>query len=252
MKKGFGLVGILIVIGIIVLGGGGYYYLSNENNKTIDDIPEEHILDGNGNVTEEEPHRITQDETVDWKTYTNEKYGYKLKYPSNWVEDCPRMFYRGDEISEPCSYITYNVFFHPAEFTFGDPNTTQPYFSVLKGTYSLAEIEAPTNILKPLYFDAVQNYAGFNKIQTFELPSGEKGYLIEIKYLGRNGEYSSLSRYIACFDYPYSDKVEKLIDKYSLMSSGAIPKSFRIDFGFKFDKTLIDQVLSSFEFIGIK
>jgi len=76
--------------------------------------------------------------------------------------------------------------------------------------YSSSEIDAPTDILKPLYFDAVENYAGFNKIQTFELPSGEKGHLIEIKYLGRGGGYSS-SRYIACFDYPYSDKIEKFI-----------------------------------------
>lgn len=27
---------------------------------------------------------VIEDETADWKTYRNEKYGYELKYPNNW------------------------------------------------------------------------------------------------------------------------------------------------------------------------
>ncbi len=34
MKKGFGLVGILIIVGIIAVGGGGYYLLKNTNTQT--------------------------------------------------------------------------------------------------------------------------------------------------------------------------------------------------------------------------
>ena len=84
MKKGFGLVGILIIIGIIAVGSGGYYYLSSESNTKIDDIPEEYISDVNDNVVEEEPHRITQDETTNWKTYRNGEYEFEFKYPKNW------------------------------------------------------------------------------------------------------------------------------------------------------------------------
>jgi len=38
-------------------------------------------------VPEEEvkaPKEIVEDETVDWKTYRNENYGYEVKYPSSW------------------------------------------------------------------------------------------------------------------------------------------------------------------------
>jgi len=38
MKKGFGLVGVLIVIGIIAFGGGGYYY-----SQKTDDLTEEYL-----------------------------------------------------------------------------------------------------------------------------------------------------------------------------------------------------------------
>ena len=37
MKKGFGLVGVLIIVGIIAIGGGGYYYFEKEHKIEVTD-----------------------------------------------------------------------------------------------------------------------------------------------------------------------------------------------------------------------
>jgi hypothetical protein len=61
MKKGFGLVGILIIIGIVTVGGGGYYLLK-DNNVTISDI---------SNVENEENEKVD--------TLKNEDFSIKVK-----------------------------------------------------------------------------------------------------------------------------------------------------------------------------
>jgi len=32
----------------------------------------------------EEPEEIIEDETIDWQTYRNEKWGFEMKYPRHW------------------------------------------------------------------------------------------------------------------------------------------------------------------------
>ena len=34
---------------------------------------------------------IVQDQTADWKTYTNKKYGFEIKYPEGWILDKSRI-----------------------------------------------------------------------------------------------------------------------------------------------------------------
>lgn len=58
-QKGF-VVPILIVIALLVIGGGIYYYSKNRQPLA---------LNYNGV------------ETKDWKTYTNQKYGFSFNYP---------------------------------------------------------------------------------------------------------------------------------------------------------------------------
>lgn len=74
MKKGFAPIIILLGITIIaVLVGGVLVYTNYSNNQS--------------KLNPQPTPTSTSDETANWKTYTNKKYGFSFKYPSNWVEN---------------------------------------------------------------------------------------------------------------------------------------------------------------------
>lgn len=69
-QKGFSVVLSVIII-LALLGGGLYLWQKNKlakNDYNIADVPDEPIV---------------ADETKDWKTYQNEKYGFEFKYPAS-------------------------------------------------------------------------------------------------------------------------------------------------------------------------
>jgi len=75
-QKGFApvlfLVGILVIIGV----AAGVYFFGKSQ------VPKSQLP--NPVVTSPTP-QATLDETVNWKTYTNTKYGFSFKYPATWV-----------------------------------------------------------------------------------------------------------------------------------------------------------------------
>jgi hypothetical protein len=74
-KKGFAGVAAIIIIAVVILGGG--YYLAQKSD----------WFSGNGNNNAVQPvqQNQTANETANWKTYQNDKYGLQFDYPSNWT-----------------------------------------------------------------------------------------------------------------------------------------------------------------------
>lgn len=82
-RNGFGLIGLLIALGIVaVLGGGTFYgyqggFFDGTASSTIT-AP----IDA-ANKAKELLEKNNQEIATDWKTYRNEEYGFSFEYPSN-------------------------------------------------------------------------------------------------------------------------------------------------------------------------
>ena len=95
----------LIVAGVLVVGGvaAGSYYLwqksASNSNQTACTMEAKQCADGSyvgrtGPNCEFAPcpsvsasPSIVIDETADWQTYKNEKYGFEVRYPAGWVKE---------------------------------------------------------------------------------------------------------------------------------------------------------------------
>ncbi|MBI2021018.1 hypothetical protein HYS99_00705 [Candidatus Giovannonibacteria bacterium] len=71
-KKGFlSIVGVIVFAAIVLVGV--YYVLTQRRDLLSPDIK-----------TIPKTEEPIKDSTADWKTYTNEKYGFEFKYDPNW------------------------------------------------------------------------------------------------------------------------------------------------------------------------
>lgn len=80
-QKGFAP--ILVLVGILVIGVlvGGTYYSGLIKLPSFNQTPSVIITPSPKNIATPVPSSINS--TADWKTYTNTKYGYSVKYPSS-------------------------------------------------------------------------------------------------------------------------------------------------------------------------
>ncbi len=83
-QKGISTTAILLIVGIIIIAGGLVWwgvsrnYDTNQNNNNNSNTNTATNSNQNTNIN------ITTDPVTGWNIYTNDKYGYRLQYPTEW------------------------------------------------------------------------------------------------------------------------------------------------------------------------
>lgn len=75
---------IVVIAGLFVAGivaGYQYVWLPRQQELSPQKLP---LAEENVTPTPQTPTPTLKGETVDWKTYRNEKYGFEIKYPEGW------------------------------------------------------------------------------------------------------------------------------------------------------------------------
>ena len=83
-KKGFSTISIIVIVLVVIAGGVLTWQYWPESTEQEPIITEDQAETDQLAVNEE------LDETVDWQTYTNIKFGYSLKYPNDFIVRPPR------------------------------------------------------------------------------------------------------------------------------------------------------------------
>ncbi len=74
---------VFVILAVLIIGGFGWYAYSTMQ-------PEEEVVitptkKSTPTATSTVSPTPTADKTADWRVYTNKKYGYSIKYPSDWI-----------------------------------------------------------------------------------------------------------------------------------------------------------------------
>jgi len=103
-QKGFALSLLIVIIATLLIGGGAYVYV--QNKQASQPAAE------NSTAQATSTTQTSNSQTADWKTYTNTKYGFEIKYPTIWnANPCQDFYIRfgtpGEIKAKSCSYEGY-------------------------------------------------------------------------------------------------------------------------------------------------
>lgn len=146
-NQGFGLVGILVVVLVLVAIGGAGYLVWQKNHDTKKSTTQTSNTDSAGNKSDSKS--TTADPYEGWKTYTLASRGLTFKYPSSWVVPTGGEDASGIEIHSPTNNGYY---FSLALLSGSGDGVNQNFLGTASGSTILTL--AVSGASSPLYVDA--------------------------------------------------------------------------------------------------
>lgn len=77
----------LLVVFLLAVGGASYYAITLKDGKHEESIKEDLTDSGDNAIPSLELVKSDEADITDLKTYSNKKYKYELRYPSDWIMD---------------------------------------------------------------------------------------------------------------------------------------------------------------------
>jgi len=82
-----GVIVLSIILTAVIAISGTYAYMQNKANREKTDLETQlATLQSSATATTSATIPTTADKTADWKTYTNEEYGFSFKYPGDLIK----------------------------------------------------------------------------------------------------------------------------------------------------------------------
>ncbi len=108
MEKGTAAVWVAVVILVALISGGGVWWWQSNKAASEKTALQSQITSLQSQLSQQKattttpptPSTTTKDETADWKTYTNDTYGFSFRYPENLSVTSNQLRTKAEEANE--------------------------------------------------------------------------------------------------------------------------------------------------------
>ncbi len=222
--KGFGLIGIIIVIAVIAgIAGGGLYWREMQNQKSLLQSGNDALKKAQDLKAKIEQRNQTAAgnpavDTSNWKTYRDEKYGFEVKYPQGLVTE---FFKNGTSSDLVTEFKIYDSKYIPSPGVVGAEVRSE----LREVDFTIFRFSTDrTNEIKGIVEDNI------SEAQRKNLPTSKTGIHSSV---GTIPFYVLWSGLVGNYQYAYFYNKEYIFETYATYS----------------DEELAKNILSTFQFI---